>query len=29
MSLNVNFSIGLLVGVVVAVVWYEMKKRKG
>lgn len=27
MSLNINFSIGLLLGVLLAVVWYECKKR--
>ena len=28
MSINVNFSIGLVLGVILAVAWYELKKRK-
>lgn len=29
MSINVNFSIGLVLGIILAVMWYEMKKRQG
>lgn len=28
MSVNVKFSIGVLLGIILAVAWYEMKARK-
>lgn len=29
MSVNVKFSIGILLGILIAVVWYESRKKMG